>query len=381
MDYKRVAKRVLAFVAGHEVQSGRDARGPSPGAVALAEFSLAWVRVSVNKPGAIRDSRDVGVSIERTPDRPAADERTFMSLPAATSIRQAQLARAQQRNWRGFRIRYFPLAIAIRLRLRRRGLHQFRGGFSTALPVPELLRVLRRSKRSAAAAPIPKWAPRAMDLDLLLYGDQVRDGRRYSCRGAICCAAVHAGAAGRAGAASAPSDPRLADWRSCGQPLSRPVTTMTPCAPDSTPLRACAHQAMLRPPSTASICPVTNGASAAKNSAALAMSSGYAGALQWCLADDFCLRAASMHPRATITGPGAMPLTRTSGASSRARARVSMISPALARSTPRSPQGPQTMDIDDLDQSAPLRAVPAAACARNNGARRLVPTRSSHCVA
>jgi dihydroneopterin aldolase len=31
----------------------------------LAEFDLAWIRISINKPGAIRHSRDVGVSIER----------------------------------------------------------------------------------------------------------------------------------------------------------------------------------------------------------------------------------------------------------------------------------------------------------------------------
>ena len=32
----------------------------------LEEFDVAWIRLSVNKPGAIRGSRDVGVSIERT---------------------------------------------------------------------------------------------------------------------------------------------------------------------------------------------------------------------------------------------------------------------------------------------------------------------------
>jgi 7,8-dihydroneopterin aldolase/epimerase/oxygenase len=31
----------------------------------LSEFPIDWIRVSINKPGAIRDSRDVGVSIER----------------------------------------------------------------------------------------------------------------------------------------------------------------------------------------------------------------------------------------------------------------------------------------------------------------------------
>jgi dihydroneopterin aldolase len=46
----------------------------------LAEFALEWIRVSVNKPGAIRHSRDVGVCIERrradlTPEatQPGAD--------------------------------------------------------------------------------------------------------------------------------------------------------------------------------------------------------------------------------------------------------------------------------------------------------------------
>ena len=31
----------------------------------LDEFDIAWIRLSLNKPGAIRGSRDVGVTIER----------------------------------------------------------------------------------------------------------------------------------------------------------------------------------------------------------------------------------------------------------------------------------------------------------------------------
>ena len=34
--------------------------------VILEEFGVEWVRISLNKPGAIRNSRDVGVVIERT---------------------------------------------------------------------------------------------------------------------------------------------------------------------------------------------------------------------------------------------------------------------------------------------------------------------------
>jgi hypothetical protein len=32
----------------------------------LEEFRVEWVRLSVNKPGAIRGSRDVGITLQRT---------------------------------------------------------------------------------------------------------------------------------------------------------------------------------------------------------------------------------------------------------------------------------------------------------------------------
>jgi dihydroneopterin aldolase len=65
IDYKKVAKRVLAFVSASEFHLV-ETLAQRLALLILAEFAVAWVRVSVNKPGAIRDSRDVGVVIERT---------------------------------------------------------------------------------------------------------------------------------------------------------------------------------------------------------------------------------------------------------------------------------------------------------------------------
>src|SRR5579871_5478934 len=65
LDYKRVAKRVLAFVEASEFKLVETLAHRLALAL-LAEFSLPWVRLSLNKPGAIRHSRDVGVQIERT---------------------------------------------------------------------------------------------------------------------------------------------------------------------------------------------------------------------------------------------------------------------------------------------------------------------------
>jgi dihydroneopterin aldolase len=65
VDYKRVAKRIIAFVESSEFKLV-ETLAHRVAMIVIEEFQLAWVRLSVNKPGAIRGSRDVGVSIERT---------------------------------------------------------------------------------------------------------------------------------------------------------------------------------------------------------------------------------------------------------------------------------------------------------------------------
>jgi len=65
LDYKKVAKRVLAFIEASEFRLV-ETLAHRVALLILEEFALAWVRISLNKPGAIRSSRDVGVVIERT---------------------------------------------------------------------------------------------------------------------------------------------------------------------------------------------------------------------------------------------------------------------------------------------------------------------------
>jgi dihydroneopterin aldolase len=65
LDYKKVAKRVIAFVEASEYKLV-ETLAHRLALFLLEEFGVAWIRLSVNKPGAIRGSRDVGMSIERT---------------------------------------------------------------------------------------------------------------------------------------------------------------------------------------------------------------------------------------------------------------------------------------------------------------------------
>jgi 7,8-dihydroneopterin aldolase/epimerase/oxygenase len=64
LDYKKVAKRVIAFMEASEFKLVETA-AHRLALTLLEEFGMEWVRLSINKPGAIRGSRDVGVSIER----------------------------------------------------------------------------------------------------------------------------------------------------------------------------------------------------------------------------------------------------------------------------------------------------------------------------
>jgi dihydroneopterin aldolase len=65
VDYKKVAKRVLGYIEGSELKLV-ETLAHRLALLLLEEFGLEWVRISVNKPGAIRGSRDVGVVIERS---------------------------------------------------------------------------------------------------------------------------------------------------------------------------------------------------------------------------------------------------------------------------------------------------------------------------
>ena len=65
LDYKGVAKRVITFVEASSFKLV-ETLAHRTALLILEEFAVPWVRISVNKPGAIRNSRDVGVTIERS---------------------------------------------------------------------------------------------------------------------------------------------------------------------------------------------------------------------------------------------------------------------------------------------------------------------------
>ena len=67
LNYKLVAKRVQQFVAESSFQLV-ETLAEKIAEVVLNDFDVPWVEVCVNKPGAIRSARDVGVRIRREND-------------------------------------------------------------------------------------------------------------------------------------------------------------------------------------------------------------------------------------------------------------------------------------------------------------------------
>ena len=65
LNYKAVAKRLINFVETSEFELV-EALAEQICNIILNEFDVPWVRLTLNKPGAVSGSRSVGVRIERS---------------------------------------------------------------------------------------------------------------------------------------------------------------------------------------------------------------------------------------------------------------------------------------------------------------------------
>ena len=64
LDYKAVAKRLISFVGESKFQLV-ETLAEQVAHIILSEFNVPWVRVRLNKKGAVRYAGDVGIIIER----------------------------------------------------------------------------------------------------------------------------------------------------------------------------------------------------------------------------------------------------------------------------------------------------------------------------
>jgi 7,8-dihydroneopterin aldolase/epimerase/oxygenase len=64
LDYKSVGKRIISFVESSEFQLV-ETLTERIAEIIMSEFNVPWVRIKLNKKGALRGATDVGILIER----------------------------------------------------------------------------------------------------------------------------------------------------------------------------------------------------------------------------------------------------------------------------------------------------------------------------
>lgn len=64
LDYKKVAKRLIAFVESSHFELV-ETLAERCAEIVQNEFGVPWLRLKLSKPGAVRGSKAVGVAIER----------------------------------------------------------------------------------------------------------------------------------------------------------------------------------------------------------------------------------------------------------------------------------------------------------------------------
>ena len=65
LDYKAVSKRLIEYVGANQFQLV-ETLAERVAEIVLKEFGISWLRLRVNKKGAVRGAVDVGVIIERS---------------------------------------------------------------------------------------------------------------------------------------------------------------------------------------------------------------------------------------------------------------------------------------------------------------------------
>jgi dihydroneopterin aldolase len=64
LNYKAVAKRILSFIEASQFHLV-ETLAEHIAMLVLEDFGVAWVGIKLSKPGAVRNSSDVGVALER----------------------------------------------------------------------------------------------------------------------------------------------------------------------------------------------------------------------------------------------------------------------------------------------------------------------------
>lgn len=179
LNYKAVAKRLIEYIGESSFQLV-ETLAERIAALVRDEFGADWVQVSVHKPGAVRGSRDVGITITRGLDDGGAAEDVYVGI--GSNVEPEQHVRLALE---ALEQRFGPLR---RSTVYRNAAVGFDGddflnlvaGFATheslhavSAALAEIEQQCGRERRAE------RYGPRTLDVDLLLFGDRVVDDHEF----------------------------------------------------------------------------------------------------------------------------------------------------------------------------------------------------------
>ena len=177
LNYKPVAKRLLAYVGESRFQL-IETLAESVADIVRGEFGASWVRVRINKLGAVRHASNVGVVIERGDRTGAVGNPVDVYVSAGSNVMpRRNLVVALDELGRRF-------GGVSRSTVYRNKAVGFDGeaffnlvaGFSTRLSPGAVNAALSEIEdRAGRDRSGPKFGPRTLDLDMLMYGDRLID--------------------------------------------------------------------------------------------------------------------------------------------------------------------------------------------------------------
>ncbi|NNF17851.1 MAG: 2-amino-4-hydroxy-6-hydroxymethyldihydropteridine diphosphokinase, partial [Gammaproteobacteria bacterium] len=173
LNYKDVAKRIINYVEDSSYMLV-ETLAENIAQIVMNEFGVAWIDLSVSKPGAVRGSKNVGIRIHRGVYESSDTDDVFLSLGSNIEPHK-HLHEALQLLTE----RFGPLCRSTVYRNKAMG---FVGedflNLVVSFPSREKLDVVKAActrieDQCGRTRGTEKFAPRTIDIDLLLFGDTI----------------------------------------------------------------------------------------------------------------------------------------------------------------------------------------------------------------
>ncbi len=171
LNYKSVGKRLIKFVEESEFQLV-ETMAEQIAQIVLAEFAVNWLRLRVSKPGALSGSRDVGLVIER--ESKANSKKVFLGI-GSNIDKEIAIYKALTLLDQAFgTLQISPVFESEAIGFDGNNFYNLVISFETTLKLPQIIAIYKEIEdKLGRDRSGPKFSARTLDIDPLLYGDEI----------------------------------------------------------------------------------------------------------------------------------------------------------------------------------------------------------------